>query len=128
MRRSQLNSRMILLVDDDADVREFVSLALQGEGYEVATAADGHEALERLGELQPGLILLDMKMPRLNGFEFVRLYREREERSAPIIVLTAAYDARLAADTVGADAYLSKPFDVTVLLQTVERFLGPAVA
>jgi CheY-like chemotaxis protein len=74
----------------------------------------------------PGLILLDMRMPVMNGWEFAREYRARHGRAAPIVVVTAAEDARARAQEIGADAWLEKPFDLDDVVRMVAQFLGPA--
>jgi CheY-like chemotaxis protein len=72
----------------------------------------------------PGVILLDMRMPVMNGWEFARAFAERHGRACPIVVVTAAENARLRAEEIGADAWLEKPFDVDAVLAAVERLIG----
>ncbi len=117
--------RPVLVVDDDADVREMVVLMLEDAGYRVVAAEDGHEALKRVAQEMPALILLDMRMPRMNGWEFVRAFRDRHDHHAPIIVLTAAEDARQRAADARAEGYLGKPFNLDELILIVERHIGP---
>ncbi len=112
----------VLVVDDDESIRDFVSLALSEEGYEVMTAAHGAAALNLLGESQPDLILLDMRMPTMDGWEFSRIYRSAPGPHAPIVVLTAARDVTGRATQVQAEACLGKPFDVDELLDLVGRY------
>jgi CheY-like chemotaxis protein len=116
-------SRPILVVDDDDSIREFVSLALIDEGYSVLTAADGAAALESIGREQPGVILLDMRMPVMDGWEFSRAYHATPAPHAPIIVVTAARDAADRASQIEAEAFLAKPFDLDDLLNLVGRYL-----
>ncbi len=111
----------ILLVDDDESIVEFVQMALEDEGYETLSASHGRAALEILRQLTPRLILLDMRMPLMNGWEFARAYRESAGCCAPIIVLTAG-DAAETAAQIGAQGYLSKPFTVEALVEVVHRF------
>ena len=111
----------ILVVDDDADIQEMVQIALEDEGYEVTVAAHGMAALEILQQLTPRLILLDMRMPVMNGWQFAQAYRERPGEHAPIVLLTAA-DASTSARQVGAEGYLAKPFDLSQLIATVAKF------
>ncbi len=117
--------RPVLVVDDDAVVREMVVLMLEDAGYQVVAAGDGHEALEQVSQEMPALILLDMRMPRMNGWEFARVFRERHNHHAPIIVLTAAEDARQRAADARAEGYLGKPFNLDELILIVERHIGP---
>lgn len=112
----------ILLIDDDQSIREFVSVALSDEGYEVVSAAHGAEALAAMDHTQPDLILLDMRMPVVDGWEFARLYRQTPGPHAPIVVLTAGRNAGSAAAEIAADAYLAKPFELAALLELVARY------
>ena len=116
----------VLVVEDDPDLLSLVAMILRDAGYDVAAAEDGLQALARIEERMPGVILLDMRMPVMNGWEFAREYRARFARAAPIVVVTAAEDARARAQEIGADAWLEKPFDLDDVVRTVARFLGPA--
>src|SRR5947209_8449280 len=80
----------VLVIDDDDSIREFVELVLQDEGYDVITATDGADALQIIALRQPSLILLDMRMPIMDGWEFARSYRETAGPHVPIVVLSAA--------------------------------------
>lgn len=115
--------KSVLVVDDDPDLLGLVQLLLEGVGYRVITAGEGQEALSRVAEKMPDLILLDMKMPGMNGWDFARAFRQRYDRAAPIVVLTAAEDARKRAEEIGAEGYLGKPFDIDELIRIVERNL-----
>jgi len=112
----------VLVVEDDEGIREFVSMALADEGYDVAAAPHGAAALALVRQAQPNLILLDMRMPVMDGWEFSRAYRQTPPPHAPIIVLTAARDAADRAEQIDADGYLAKPFDVDDLLDLVNRY------
>jgi CheY-like chemotaxis protein len=114
----------LLIIDDDATIREMLELMLGSEGYTVVSAPHGAAALALLDEIKPHIILLDMKMPVMDGWEFLEQYRRRPGRQAPVVVLTAAQDdKRLAAD-LGADAYLAKPFAIDDLLRLLERCMS----
>lgn len=113
--------RPVLIIDDDPAIRETVSDALIFEGYHVETAANGEEALALLDRLAPCLILLDMRMPVLDGWGFAERAKERG-LDVPIVVLTAARSARDWAEEIGATDYLAKPFDLDALLDAVKRF------
>jgi CheY-like chemotaxis protein len=112
----------ILVVDDDEGIREFVELALSDEGYQVATASHGAAALEFLVDQLPAVILLDMRMPIMDGWAFARAYRQRPGPHAPIIVVTAAREAADRAKEIGAEGVLSKPFFLAELLAAVEPY------
>lgn len=110
----------ILIIDDDLAILQTVSDILEFEGYPVVRATNGAEGLDMLDQIQPSLILLDMRMPVLDGWGFARTLQSRGIR-LPILVMTAAQDARRWAQEIGADAYIAKPFDMMDLLNTVER-------
>lgn len=119
-------SARVLVVDDDRGIREFVRTVLLDEGYEVAEANDGQAALQRTAEVRPDLILLDMRMPVMDGWEFARAYRSRPGPHAPIVIVTAALDVARDAREIGADGFLSKPFQLDDLLQLVAQHAAPA--
>ena len=111
----------ILAVDDDDGILGFLSEVLAEEGHEVITAPHGAAALEAVAERPPSLILLDMRMPVMDGWAFARAYRERPGPRAPILVMTAAVDAASRAAEIGAEGYLAKPFNLNQLLELVSR-------
>lgn len=114
----------ILIVEDDPDTREALQAVLELEGYEVIVAEHGQEALDRIRDVTPDVILLDMRMPIMDGGTFARTYRQQPGPLAPIIALTAAADAADVATRIGAAACVPKPFGVQDLLRTIERCLG----
>jgi two-component system chemotaxis response regulator CheY len=113
----------ILVVDDDDLIRTTVESTLAEEGYQVMTAADGAAALDLVERHPPAAILLDMKMPIMDGWGFMRAYRQQPEPHAPIVVMTAAADAPRRAADVDARAYLSKPFELDEMLDLVGRMV-----
>ncbi len=113
----------ILVVEDDLDLLGLVEMLLHDAGYRVRTAGNGLQALERAAEEMPGLVLLDMRMSVMNGWEFAREFRARYGRACPIVVVTAAENAQLRAKEIEAEAWLSKPFDLDDVLRTVARFV-----
>ncbi len=123
-----MNGRGVLVVEDDPDLLALVEMILCDAGHEVAVAADGAQALQRVAAQMPGVILLDMRMPVMNGWEFARAFAARYGHAAPIVVVTAAEDARARAEEIGADAWLAKPFDIEDVLRTVARFVRAAGA
>ncbi len=120
----------VLVVEDDQDLSALLELVLADAGYGVRVAGDGRAALRCVEEAMPGVILLDMRMPVMNGWEFAREFRARYGRACPVVVVTAAENARLRAEEIGADGWLAKPFDLDAVLEMVERQLhgGPAGA
>jgi DNA-binding response OmpR family regulator len=120
--------RSVLVVEDDADLLSLMEMILSEAGRRVRTARDGEAALERVDEELPALIFLDMRMPGMNGWDFAREFRARYGRACPIVVVTAAENARLRAEEIGADAWLAKPFDIDDVLAIVDRYLGPSGA
>lgn len=118
-----MNGAHVLVVDDDPDILEVVSLVLEMEGYRVSKASNGLGALRQLERELPRLILLDMRMPVMDGWTFAREVRERYGHRVPILVMTAAEDARLRGREADAEAFLCKPFDVDTLLAAVMRLV-----
>ncbi len=102
-----------------------ISDFLEMEGYAVATAADGEEGLDAVESTSPSLVLLDMRMPVLDGWGFAQKLKERGIE-LPIVVLTASPNPRHWAEEIGAQGYLAKPFDLLELLDAVERVSVPA--
>jgi two-component system, chemotaxis family, chemotaxis protein CheY len=115
----------ILVVEDDPTIRDLVAEALRDEGYPVETASNGAEAVEVVEHERPSLVLLDMRMPVLDGWGFARVMRERGVR-LPIVVMTAAEHAQYWCDEVGGDACLPKPFSIDALYDAVERLRARA--
>jgi CheY-like chemotaxis protein len=118
---------VILVVDDDPDILEALSEILEAEGFEIRRARNGKEALERLEPDPPQLILLDLMMPVMDGWEFAQRLRQRGTLSnIPIIVLSADRNVGSKAQDIGAVGYLAKPFELNELLEMVHRALnGP---
>ena len=118
--------KRILVVDDEARLVSLVRGYLEQDGYEVATAGNGREALLVGREFAPDLIILDLMMPEMDGWEFMRLVRR--ERNTPIIMLTARVDEsdRIAGLEMGADDYLTKPFSPRELVARVRAVLRRA--
>jgi len=118
--------KRILLVDDEARLVHLVRGYLEQDGYEVATAGDGRAALLVSREFDPDLIILDLMMPEMDGWEFMRYLRR--ERDTPVIMLTARVDEndRIAGLEMGADDYLTKPFSPRELTARVRAVLRRA--
>jgi CheY-like chemotaxis protein len=114
----------VLVVDDDPAILTFMQLALEDAGYEVMVAADGADALQAIRHRRPSLILLDLRMPRMNGWEFADAYRQEPCPHAPILIMSAGRDA--APTQIGAAGWLRKPFDLDQLIGLVGRILDSA--
>ena len=116
----------ILIADDEPSIVTAVEFLLRREGFEVETARDGTEALERIAASRPDLVVLDVMMPQKSGYEVCRTIREREEwRDIKIIMLSAkGRDAEVIKGmTLGADVYVTKPFSTRELMSRVRALL-----
>src|SRR3989475_11278638 len=118
-----MSSARILVVDDDPQIRRVLRTALIAQGYEVADARNGEEAVEKLHDEKPDLVILDMNMPRMNGLETCRSIRTTSE--VPIIMLTVrdAESDKVGALDAGADDYMTKPFSSPELLARIRAAL-----
>jgi two-component system OmpR family response regulator len=114
----------LLVVDDEPNIRELLSASLRFAGFEVSTAADGHEALASARAVKPDLLLLDVMMPGLDGFEVVKRLRQ-EGNKAPVLFLTArdATEDKISGLTVGGDDYVTKPFSLDEVIARVRAVL-----
>jgi len=118
---------VILVVDDDPDILEALSEILEAEGFEIRRARNGKEALDRLEPDPPKLILLDLMMPVMDGWEFAQRLRTKTHLPRiPIIVLSADRNVGNKATDIGAVGHLAKPFELNDLLEMVRKALkGP---
>ncbi|RKG54914.1 response regulator [Corallococcus sp. AB011P] len=118
---------MVLVVDDDPDILEALSEILEAEGFEIRRARNGKEALERLEPDPPHLILLDLMMPVMDGWEFAQRMRQKPDFAGiPIIVLSADRNVGSKAKDIGAMGHLAKPFELNDLLSMVRQSLSPS--
>ena len=119
MRQNGIGQPLVLVVDDDPDILDAVCDILEGEGYRVARARHGVEALQEVARELPSLILLDLMMPVMDGMAFAHALKERNlAQDVPIIVISADGNPQKAA-SVGARGFLAKPFDIQELLDHV---------
>jgi DNA-binding response OmpR family regulator len=117
----------VLVVEDDDVIRQLITVNFELEGFDVITAVDGQDALDKVGDAQPDVITLDVMMPRLDGWSTAERLRDNAETASIKIVLLSAraQDADVArGERIGVDAYLTKPFDPDELIEVV-RGLGP---
>ena len=121
-----MEKKRILVADDDQTTREAVLDLLTDEGYEVAVAADGQEAVALLSSFLPDLVLTDLHMPRLNGTEVVAQVKAVSP-TTPVIIFTAetTIDAERKAHALGVQDYLNKPLNVSDILERIARALAP---
>jgi CheY-like chemotaxis protein len=117
---------MVLVVDDDSDAREMYSDFLKSKGCDVYKAKDGAEAVRKAADLWPNVIVMDLAMPNMDGWEAVRqLHQSSWTSMIPIIAVSAVADGRDAAFDIGCDAYLTKPCTPTVLWAQIQALLTP---
>ena len=121
----------ILVVDDEIYIVHILDFSLGMEGYEVVTALDGEQALERVASEKPDLIVLDIMMPKLDGYEVCRAVKSNPAtKNVPVILLSAKgrnVDQKLGFD-VGADDYITKPFSPRKLVERINQLLGQAIS
>jgi DNA-binding response OmpR family regulator len=118
--------KRILVVDDEPRVLKMLRCRLETAGYQVSTAVEGHEALQKVRDEKPDLIVLDLILPGMSGYEVcARLKGDEEFRRIPVLVLSARSQEQDAAEgkRVGADAFMTKPYDGDVLLARVSELL-----
>jgi twitching motility two-component system response regulator PilG len=118
------DQRTVLVVDDSATIRKLVSVTLSRYGYRVAEASNGMEALARMNEVVPDLILLDITMPQMDGYQLCRLIKGNDLTKAVPVVMLSGKDGffdKMRGRMVGASEYLTKPFEPHLLLQTVDK-------
>ena len=128
---SKPQAARLLLIDDSLSIRKFVGRMLESAGYPFDTAVDGEDGLRKASTTDYRMILTDLEMPKLNGFEVLQALRSRPEtRQTPVVVMTtrARDKHRQMAMSLGANSYIPKPVEERMLLQEVERWLGKAPA
>lgn len=121
------SKRRVLLVDDEPDLVQMVAMRLRVAGYEVTLAYDGEQALEQARQSKPDVMILDLMLPKLDGYQVCRTLKSEEATQAiPILIFTArAQDQDVKqAHACGADGYLSKPFEANILLDKLRELLA----
>jgi len=115
----------VLVVDDEDSLRNVLAGELKTEGYDVHAASDGDEAISALDKVKFKLVLLDIKMPRISGFDVLKHIRQHHP-GTKVVMLTGFADLKNAIESkkLGADDFVSKPYDLVDLLTTIERVLG----
>jgi CheY-like chemotaxis protein len=119
----------VLVVDDEPFIALALEAALEDAGYQVATAANGRQALEQLAVAQPDIVLLDMMMPIMSGPAMLRaMHADPGLRGIPVIILSSLPEATMRAHTDSVGAILRKPYSADEVLRAIERVLGTAVS
>src|SRR5690348_14448006 len=123
-----MSDKTILVVDDERHIVNLIKLYLENEGYHVEVAYDGTDGLQRIRVLRPALVVLDLMLPGIDGFEICRIVRR--ESDVPILMLTARADDidKIVGLELGADDYLAKPFNPRELVARVKAILRRAGA
>ena len=118
-------SKTVLIVEDVTDIRMMMKLILESYGYQALTADDGYEAIEKVKEYHPDLVLMDLKMPIMDGLQATRIIRQVEDRKTPILALTA-YPKRYQekALKVGCNAVVQKPIDFDKFKLLLRQYLA----
>jgi len=120
-------AQVILAVDDSATVRKFVSVSLGMQGFQVITASDGMEALEKLPRQQVDLLITDLNMPNMDGFELIRALRENSQyKDLPVIILTSLTDqvSRETGAQLGVTSFVVKPFSLEKIQYEVAKYMS----
>jgi len=122
---------VVLVIDDDAEIRGSIATLLLGDGYTVIVARHGKDGLDRLCDRRPDVILLDLDMPVMDGWEFCAEQHRLTDKglaSTPVLLCTASANARMHAAVLKAAAFIEKPFDLDVMLAAVRTLVRPATA
>jgi twitching motility two-component system response regulator PilH len=118
-------AKKILLVDDEHDLREGLAILLWAKGYEIFSAGDGEEGIKKALELMPDLIILDVMMPKMDGYAFVKQIKSEESiKHIPIIVTSAKDKMKDVFQLEGVKAYMVKPFGTEDLIRKIEELFG----
>jgi DNA-binding response OmpR family regulator len=122
-----MERKKILVVDDEVDLVKTIQFALEAEGYEVLVSHNGEDALNQSRKENPDLILLDLMLPKLDGYKVCRLLKFDERyKHIPILMLTAKTQQKdkLLGKETGADEYITKPFDMEELMEKIKKYLS----
>jgi len=120
-----MDKKKILIVDDEEDILNTISFRLEAEGFECITSQDGIDALAKARQEKPDLILLDIMLPRMNGYKVSRLLKFDEKyQHIPILMLTAKTQEtdRITGIETGADGYITKPFEMDALIKLIRNY------
>lgn len=121
-----MDKKRVLVVDDEPDIVGFIKMILEDEGFSVVEAFNGEDAITKAHAESPGVILLDINMPRIDGYQICRLLKNDEKtRGIPVIMVTARTQKidKYRGEKAGADGYITKPFQTSELIASVRRSL-----
>lgn len=122
-----MSKKKILVVEDEESLLKLESILLTSKGYEVIGVPNGKAALDAIDEQKPDLVLLDIMLPEIDGFEVCRRIKNNQQtRDIPVIMLTAkkSREDMTRGENVGADWYITKPFKSAMVIETIQRFLA----
>lgn len=127
MEKKNTQNKKILLVEDEETITELVLFGLKARGYDVIVAKDGEEGWNKLVSEKPGLVILDIMIPKIDGYQFCKMVRADEQfKNMPIIVFSALAqrnEIEKAAE-LGADEYVTKPFQMEMLVGKIRKYIG----
>ena len=119
-----MSGNAILIVDDDLAILDMIAELLEYEGYQVVTCSSGSDALARVKDNPPALILLDLMMPQMSGWQVIAALRSSPQtRAIPIVLLSARRDLPATAKDLGVEHFLEKPFDLDELLRLIQQYV-----
>ncbi|MBU1147689.1 MAG: response regulator [Candidatus Omnitrophica bacterium] len=122
-----MDKKKILIVDDEDDIRKMIKFRLEAVGYDVTEAADGQEGLDKARADKPDLLILDLMLPKIDGYKVCRMLKfDEKHKHIPILMFTARGQEKdkLIGKEMGADAYVTKPFEPKVLVDKIQELLG----
>lgn len=124
---SENDKKKILIVDDEPDIVETLKFLIESEGFESVTALDGEDALKKAKEENPDLMILDVMLPKINGYKVCRLLKfDGKYKHIPILMVTARSqeEDKVIGEETGADEYITKPFNIDELIQKIRSYLS----
>jgi len=119
-------SKKVLIVDDEKDIVETLQFMIEANGYKCYCAYDGEEGLQKAKEIIPDLMILDVMMPKINGYKICRLLKyDKKYKDIKILMITArSQDSdKLIGEETGADEYITKPFDINEVMEKIQKYL-----
>ncbi|MBW2477607.1 MAG: response regulator [Deltaproteobacteria bacterium] len=122
-----MNKKKVLIVEDEESLLKLESILLTSKGYDVTGVPDGQSALDLIETMKPDLVLLDIMLPEIDGFEVCRRIKSNEAtKHIPVIMLTAkkSREDMARGEQVGADWYITKPFKSAMVIETIQRFIS----